>query len=133
VISYSAEFKLKFILYADKNGKQAAARQFDVDLRCFCTWYNQKGIILSERRRQYSKWISIAKHLLTSTWTLKQAALSKVYQWILRAWIAYYIRFYLQKLQSDGNFKRMNMTDSSYVKGHAIATVYVIQIGSPEF
>jgi hypothetical protein len=65
---------------------------------------------------------------LTSTWTLKQAALSEVYQWILRAWIAYYIIFYLQELQSDGNFKRMNVP--SYV---AIATVYVIQIGSPKF
>jgi transposase-like protein len=29
--SYTAEFKLKVVLQADKNGKQAAARKFDVD------------------------------------------------------------------------------------------------------
>jgi hypothetical protein len=32
-ISYCAEFKLKFILYADENGKWAAAWQFDVHAR----------------------------------------------------------------------------------------------------
>jgi hypothetical protein len=32
--SYTAEFKLKVILYADENGKLAAAWQFDMDLKC---------------------------------------------------------------------------------------------------
>jgi transposase-like protein len=40
--SYTAEFKLKVIHYADKNGKRAAARKFDVDPKCVRTWCNQK-------------------------------------------------------------------------------------------
>jgi hypothetical protein len=59
---------------------------------------------------QYGKRISTAKHPLIPTQRLKQAALSEVYQWIVWAWITFYIRFDLQELQSDGNFKCMDMT-----------------------
>jgi hypothetical protein len=40
--SYTAEFKLKAILYADKSGKEATDCQFSVEPKCVCTWCNQK-------------------------------------------------------------------------------------------
>jgi hypothetical protein len=83
--------------------------------------------------QQYGKCISMAKHPLTPTWRLRQAALFEVHQWISQAWIAYYIRFDIQELQSDENFKCMVLTGGICTKTLAIGTVYVAQNGSPEF
>jgi hypothetical protein len=42
-ICYAAEFKLIVTLYADENGKQAAA-QFYMDPKCVSTWCNHKEL-----------------------------------------------------------------------------------------
>jgi hypothetical protein len=93
--NYTAKLKLKVILYAEENGTRAVALQLNMDPKCICTWCSKKkrNRPFKGPTQQYGKCISTAKHPLTPTWRLRQAALFEVYQWIFQAWIAYYIRF----------------------------------------
>jgi hypothetical protein len=71
--SYTAEFKLKVILYADENGKLSAAQQLDVAPKYVRTRCYQKNCPFKKNITwQYSEWLRMAQHLLAPTRRLKR-------------------------------------------------------------
>ena len=53
--SYTADFKLKVVLFTEQNGNQAAGRNFSVDEKCVRRWGSQKKKLKKKPRSRSAK------------------------------------------------------------------------------
>jgi hypothetical protein len=116
--SNTAQFKLKVIIYTDKDGKQAATSQSNMDSKCVCTGCNEKQS-------------AFQKEFYPATQRGDENGTTLVVFNMLGLLIPAYVISKCFKVTRISN--ALGATGDKYMKMHAIGSVYVAQIGSPEF
>jgi ribosomal protein L37E len=97
--SYTAEFKLSGVKYAEENGNRSAGREYSVDERSVREWRKQKNVLNAMDRRKrarreglphwpelWENWMVNGVKSFTKTNRMRHATCEEVCKWVLESW-----------------------------------------------